>query len=356
MSLSLYSKILGLAFVVILAAIWGLASWLQPVDGDLARVGGYAENEFGWRAPQAVFDQNLFKVTTDLKDYDKYYDVVVLGDSFSVDQESRRFGWQNYFINRTGLSMIVFDTRRYWPMEIYELPIFKQYPPKVFVFESVERYLHERVAYFSGMSAPAAAPSTAPTELFAGAEPLGLKTHEQSARLQAGFDPDHVLGHFGAVVQRYLRLNNQVVEIPLAKKGLFSSPNDTDMLVYFDEFKKQSLGEKDFDDLRKGAAVYQKIIESNGFTQFVLLVAPDKSSTFAPYLKNADRATANLVAELAKDPSLPVPRTDQILAEAIASGKKDIYLSNDSHWGSIGHKRFADALADHLGAPVQKPE
>ena len=156
--------------------------------------------------------------------------------------------------------------------------------------------------------------------------------------------------------QRHLRLNNQVVEIPLAKKGLFSSPNDTDMLVYFDEFKKQSLGEKDFSYLRKGAAVYQKIIEANGFTRFVLLVAPDKSSTFAPYLKDANRATANLVAELAKDPLLPVPRTDQILAEAIASGKKDVYLSNDSHWGSIGHKLFADTLADHLGAPAQKPE
>ena len=128
------------------------------------------------------------------------------------------------------------------------------------------------------------------------------------------------------------------------------------MLVYFDEFKKQSLGEKDYDDLRSGAAIYQKIIEANGFTRFVLLVAPDKSSTFAPYLKSADRATANLVAELAKDPTLPVPRTDQILAEAIASGKKDVYLSNDSHWGSIGHKLFADALAEHLGAPVQKQE
>jgi hypothetical protein len=320
----------------------------------LARVGGYAENDFGPRAPQAAFDQNLFKVTADLKDYDKYYDVVVLGDSFSVDQESRRFGWQNYFINRTGLSMIVFDTRRYWPMEIYELPIFKQYPPKVFVFESVERYLHERLAYFSGMTAPAVAPSTAPPELLAEAKPLGLKTHEQTASLQPGFDPNHVLGHLGAVVQRHMRLNNQVVEIPLAKKGLFSSPNDTDMLVYFDEFKKQSLGEKDYADLRAGAAVYQKIIEANGFTRFVLLVAPDKSSTFAPYLKNADRSTANLVAELAKDPSLPVPRTDQILAEAIASGKKDVYLSNDSHWGSIGHKLFADALADHLQSSESK--
>jgi hypothetical protein len=354
MSLGLYSKILGAAFVGILASVWGLAAWLLPVDGDLARVGGYAENDFGPRAPQAAFDQNLFKVTTDLKDYDKYYDVVVLGDSFSVDQESRRYSWQNYFINRTGLSIIVFDTRRYWPMEIYELPIFKKHPPKVFVFESVERYLHERVAYFSGMAAPAAAPSTAPPELFAGAKPPALAVHDQSPSLKAGFDPNHVLGHLGAIVQRHLGLNNQVVEIPLAKKGLFSSPNDTDMLVYFDELKKQSLGEKDYADLRKGASIYQKIIEANGFTRFVLLVAPDKSSTFAPYLKSADRATANLVAELAKDPSLPVPRTDQILAEAIASGKKDVYLPNDSHWGSIGHKLFADALADHLQSSESK--
>ena len=126
------------------------------------------------------------------------------------------------------------------------------------------------------------------------------------------------------------------------------------MLVYFDELKKQNLGEKDYADLRKGASIYQKIIEANGFTRFVLLVAPDKSSTFVPYLKDTDRATANLVAELAKDPALPVPRTDQILADAIASEKKDVYLPNDSHWGSIGHKLFADALADHLQSSESK--
>ncbi len=351
MSLSLYSKILGASFVAILAVVWGLASWLQPVDGDLARLGGYAENEFGYRMPQAVFNQNLFKVTNDLKDYDKYYDIVVLGDSFSVDQEGRRFGWQNYFINRTGLSMIVFDTRRFWPVEIYESPAFKKHPPKVFVFESVERYLNERVAYFAGMMPPAPVPSAAPVNLFASAVPLRLPMHAQSANQTAGFDPDHVLGHLGAIAQRHLRLNNQVVEIPLARKGLFSAPNDVDMLVYFDELKKQSLTDSDFCELRAGTAVFKKFIESNGFTRFVLLVAPDKSSTFAPYMKNASSATANLIAELARDPSLPVPRTDIVLSQAIASGIQDVYLSNDSHWGSIGHKLFADALADHLGAP-----
>ena len=351
MSLNLYSKILGASFVAILAVVWGLASWLQPVDGDLARLGGYAENEFGYRMPQAVFDQNLFKVTNDLKDYDKYYDIVVLGDSFSVDQEGRRFGWQNYFINRTGLSMIVFDTRRFWPIEIYDSPTFKKYPPKVFVFETVERYLNERVAYFAGMMPPAPAPVSTPADLFASATPPHLPMHTQSANQTAGFDPDHVLGHLGAIAQRHLRLNNQVVEIPLARKGLFSAPNDVDMLVYFDELKKQSLTDSDFCELRAGTAVFEKFIESNGFTRFVLLVAPDKSSAFAPYMKNASSATANLIAELARDPSLPVPRTDIVLSQAIASGIQDVYLSNDSHWGSIGHKLFADALADHLGAP-----
>ena len=72
MSLSLYSKILGVSFVAILAAVWGMASWLLPVDGDLARVGGYTENEFGLRESQVVFEKNLFKIATDLKDYDRY--------------------------------------------------------------------------------------------------------------------------------------------------------------------------------------------------------------------------------------------------------------------------------------------
>ena len=352
MNLTTYSRLTGVWFLAVLATVWAIASWLLPVDGDLARVGGYAENDFGWRAPQTTFDKNLFHVTTDLKDYNCYYDVVLLGDSFSCDQESRRFGWQNYFINRTGLSMIVIDTRRYWPQEIMESEAFKKFPPKLFIFESVERYLHERVAYFSKETPPPKkAPLTALETLFATAKPLGVAPHEEAAKTKPGYDPDHVLGHLGAIFQRQTHLNNQVQEVPLAQSGLFSSPNDRDLLVYFDESRKKDLKESDYSDLRGGISVFQKIIESNGITQFVLLIAPDKTSSYAPYLKNPQDATVNLVAEVAKDPSLPVPRTDKILTEAIAAGIPDVYLSNDSHWGSHGHRLFAKALADFLGAP-----
>ena len=155
----------------------------------------------------------------------------------------------------------------------------------------------------------------------------------------------------GLSFQRRLHLNNQVIEIRLAKPGLFSSPNDRDLLVYFDESRKKDLKESDYSDLRSGISVFQKIIESNGVTKFVLLIAPDKTSSYAPYLKSPQDATVNLVAEVAKDPSLPVPRTDKILTEAIVDGIPDVYLSNDSHWGSHGHRLFAKALADFLGAP-----
>ena len=356
MSMTLYARFIGLFSVMILAVVWGIASWLLPMDGDLARVGGYSENEFGLREPQVVFEKNLFKLANSLEEYDKAYDVVVLGDSFSVDQVDRLFGWQNYFIARTGLSMIVFDTRRFWPVEIYDSPQFKAHPPKVFVFETVERYLHERVAYFSRMTPPEGS-----ADDLTAVETLGLNkvseypTRERMPDSKPDFDPGHAIGHIGAIVQRRLQLNNQVVELPLAKGGMFSSQNDTDLLVYFDEFKKQTLTPENVDDLRAGAAIFRKIIEGNGVTRFVMIVAPDKTSTFAPYLKDTAKATANLIAELAKDPSLPVPRTDLVLAQAISSGKKDVYLPNDSHWGSIGHKLFAESLVEHLAAPGNKP-
>lgn len=356
MSMTLYARLIGLCAVMILAVVWGIASWLLPMDGDLARVGGYSENEFGLREPQTVFAKNHFTLADSLEDYDRRYDVVVLGDSFSVDQVERFFGWQNYFIARTGLSMIVFDTRRYWPVEVYDSPQFKKYPPKVFVFETVERYLHERVAYFSRMTPPARnAGEPVAREIYVEKKESEFPTSERMPNPQADFDPSHAIGHLGAIVQRRLHLNNQVVEVPLAKGGMFSSRNDTDLLVYFDEFKKQTLTPQNVADLRAGAGVFRKIIEANGVTRFVLIVAPDKTSAFAPYLKDGAKATANLIAELAKDPTLPVPRTDLVLAQAISSGKKDVYLPNDSHWGSIGHKLFAETLVEHLAATKNQP-
>jgi len=44
----------------------------------------------------------------------------------------------------------------------------------------------------------------------------------------------------------------------------------------------------------------------------------------------------------------PIVRTDLLLREAIEKGQQDIFLPNDSHWGSEGHRIVADGLLDYL--------
>ena len=345
-----YSSILLCLFAMCLAAVWGLAAYLRPLDGDLTRVGGYTENDFHWTKAQPTFSKNLFTIADSLQEFDRYYDVVVLGDSFSCDQEGRRFGWQNFFLKKTGLSMIVFDVRKFWPREVIESEAFRKHPPRFFVFESVERYLYDRAAYFVDVPVPTAEPAKNNPPLVLPAEDRqGINLELQSAA--SCFDSEYVLGYLNAVMQRRLRLNNQVLKIPLKKGGLFSSPTDQEMLVYFDEVAKNSLTAQNYDRLRAGMFRLQSIVESNGFTRFVYLIAPDKSSIYAQYLANPGDSTVNLVADAAKDFRLHLVRTDRLLGAEIASGTPDVYLPNDSHWGSIGHRIAADGVIDFLAVP-----
>jgi hypothetical protein len=345
-----YRAILLGLFALCLAGVWGLAVYLRPLDGDLTRVGGYTENAFHWTKPQQTFTRNLFHISEKLEDYDRYYDVVVLGDSFSCDQEGRRFGWQNFFLKQTGLSMIVFDMRKFWPLEVLESPGFRKHPPRFFVFESVERYLYDRTAYFVdvplGTPSPAKANPPLPLPKTDDA-PLPLELQED----QSCLDTDYVLGYLNAVMQRRLHLNNQATKIPLQRGGLFSSPTDREMLLYFDEAAKKPLTDANFVKLRAGMLRLQSLVESNGFTRFLYLIAPDKTSLYAPYLTNASDSTCNLIAIAAQDDRLHLVRTDQILAQEIAAGTPDVYLPNDSHWGSVGHRLAAEGLTESLTSP-----
>ena len=345
-----YSAILLGFFFASIALVWGLAVYLRPLDGDLTRVGGYAENDFHWTMPQTTFEKNHFHISENLDDYNRYYDVVVLGDSFSCDQEDRRFGWQNFFLKRTGLSMIVFDVRKFWPAQLVESEGFRQHPPRFFIMESVERYLYDRVSYFVDVPVPKAEPDKGNPALTlpkTGGEAVPAEIWKSTSCL----DSDYVLGYLNAVMQRHFRLNNQVLEIPLKTGGLFSSQTDRRMLVYFDEVRKKSLTDQNLDRQRSGMFRLQSLVESNGFTRFIYLIAPDKSSIYAPYLADAGDSTNNLIEDAAKDRRLHSVRTDRILSREIASGTPDVYLPNDSHWGSVGHRLVADGLIDFLVSP-----
>ncbi len=349
MTLQNYRRSLVGIFAICLAGIWGLAAWLRPLDGDLARVGGYAENHFGWNTPQVKFPRNLFTVARTLEDYDRYYDVVVLGDSFSCDQKERLWGWQNYFANRTGLSVITIDLRRYWPVEVFQSEAYRKHPPRLFVMESVERYLAGRTAYFADAlpDIPAPGPDRVPPP-GGGLHPMGVETGPSLAGTKAGFDTDEALGFVSASVKRMLGINHLVLRIPLSQDALFSSREDRSLLVYFDEVDKRTISPEEIDRVRRGMFELQKLVERDGATRMLYIVAPDKSSIYAPWLRNPADATPDLIGPISSDPRVQMVRTDRVLSEAIRRGIPDIYLPGDSHWGSMGNRVVADAAVEEL--------
>ena len=125
-------------FSVSLLVISSLGFYLQPISGGLTRIGGYSENNFAPLENQQVLTETL----SNFDNYDQYYDVVILGDSFS---QSRLYGWQQWLAMNTGLSMttLYFD---HWPInKLIEHPVFVNTPPQIVIFETVERNIGRRL-------------------------------------------------------------------------------------------------------------------------------------------------------------------------------------------------------------------
>ena len=52
--------------------------------------------------------------------------------------------------------------------------------------------------------------------------------------------------------------------------------------------------------------------------------------------------------EIAKHRELNVPNLNVALKNEIARGTWDVYLPNDTHWGSAGHRTVARSLREYL--------
>ena len=89
-------------------------------------------------------------------------------------------------------------------------------------------------------------------------------------------------------------------------------------------------------------------VEANGYTRLVLTVAPDKLTAYAEFLSDSDMKSASLLAlDSYRHPDV-VPRLDRNLIAAIRRGERDVYLPNNTHWGSNGHRIVAETLLRFL--------
>ena len=353
--------VLWLITLVLLPAVglFVMGVYLQPLDGDLTRLGFFAEREFGWNAPQVQFPDTRLDLPGGLTDpgqFRRYHDVVVLGDSFAWG--SPKLQWQNYLIAATNWSVATQNINSVRLNDVLANPVFREHPPRILIVESVERELiHHLQENKLGCGGASLAPASRPGVDAAFARPLdwdGMLSGKTArverqirwSDVKLSYVRDYVLDRLARHSFRNGRSDS--VRVQLSSPAPFSSTNKGAMLVYKDDLNKVESWREEWPKVDCWIDEMRRQVEANRYTRLVLMIAPDKLTAYAEFLSDPDMKNASLLAHLSDRHPNVTPRLDRYLIAAIQRGDQDVYLPNNTHWGSNGHRIAAETLLHFL--------
>lgn len=340
-----YNLLLAALLGPVVALMVAASFFLQPYDGDLTRLGGYPESLYGWQAPQKRFVPPLFRAFESAgAQYLEPADVVILGDSFTFRAQA---SWADYLARATGLRVQAFKLEAMTPNQLMQSDLFRRQPPRVVIYETTERSIKSRLRA-SGTSCRAA-PDPAPARL--PRHPRSIEPEEvlRQARPVA-LDLSMSVDFLTKAIPRALwgRDKTRVRRLVLTRDAAFSGVEKRQLLVYQDDLKKTQWTASDWESARCRLMELQNAVQANGQTYFMALIAPDKLSAYDELLADPSLKGLSHIDALARDPLLHLPRVDRVLRQAIGNGLIDVYLGNDTHWGSSGHELVATSVVDAL--------
>lgn len=341
-----YNLYLGAVLAPVVLLLVATSAFLQPYDGGLTRLGGYPEKLYGWTGSQLRFDRPLYRqYMTREAAYREPADVVVIGDSFTfIDSLS----WPNYLVQETGLKVTGFRIDKTPLDQLLASAAYRAHPPRVLIYETVERELWSRAgSERRDCAARPFARTRAPRPVLpVPIEPEPYQRDTTSALLDFSLSIDFL----AKVVPReyFGHDRTTVARLALSRTAPFSGVERGRLLVYRDDLAKSAWTPQMWLGIRCGLVELQNRVQADGRTFFVAMIAPDKLTGYADWLADPTLHGLSRIDLLAADRHLHLPRLDLRLQEAIDAGVVDVYLNNDTHWGSAGSRIVARELVAYL--------
>jgi hypothetical protein len=332
---------LGLALV---AATYALAWWLQPLYGDLTRIGGYSERDFGWNLPMQEFTP--LAASWGGKGYEQAVDILVLGDSFANLRPNQQ--WQNWLAARTGLRIRTLDVHQVDLSQLVASSLYRAHPPRVVIWNTVERDLLDEASLNDGRCF---FPAWPPLITAMDAHPLAVAPQLVSRPTgPTGVNPGFARTWLWKTLLRNTAglVRGDSLRVTLKRGNLFTSRTSNELLIYRRDLNKRRWRDSDNPRIRCSFAALAERFEANGVTRFVTALAPDKSSAYRPWLGEPESLPESRLPALLERFPVPDARLDLVLAEAIMRGEKDVYMPDDTHWGAAGQALAADAILQLL--------
>jgi hypothetical protein len=328
---------------------------LEPLRGDLTRIGGYSENEYGWNSSQSHFAPPL--VTSDR--YDRPYDIVVLGDSFSVDpygtgQTEPGVYWPNHLAQRSGLSVLSLTLFKFSLPHILDNRHFGENPPRLVVLQVVESMLgtyfdEDARGYLGASEGPCAVAAPSPHFDASVVRMRHATTRAWLRDTQTEFSFDQAVQFLWKAGLRAASGETGAHDLQLTRSDLFSSRRPDRLLVHDRDFRKAGWTEATIRKFRCNLIEAQNRIQANGVTRFALMVVPDKLTIYADYLVEPALAPASRLDTVFEGTGLNMVALLTPLRTALRCGEVDLYLPNDTHWNTTGHAIAADAVLRSVG-------
>lgn len=355
-----YNRLLLALILPPLAVMLAYAFTQEPLRGDLTRLGGFSENDYGWNRPQKRFVPPLVDT-----EYERPYDIVILGDSFSSNprgdtQTDPGAFWPNYVAQKTGLSVTVLATPHMPVQQLAEHPIFKASPPRLVIVQHVERYLMRnnitmaRAYLGHDIGECPNAPPSRPGPIVERFTPLPVAPvpwrRDDAIQFDFGQAVDAI---WKAVFRNVAGLNiTRAHDLPLVTGEMFSNRRSDRLLVYDDEFRLAAWSRTQIDAALCNLLAAQALVERNGRTAFVFLVAPNKLTVYDDYIADERYRRLSRLELFYRDERLHQIRLLEEMRTAVRRGVRDVYMPNDTHWGTPGHEIAADAVVQYLRSPL----
>jgi len=326
---------------------------MLPFYGDLTRIGAHLEEDFGWREPQLELPAPHYASAAA---YVGHADVVILGDSFSAPGDPHN--WIAHLANATGLSIVRLNIDLFDIDDVVETEAFRATPPRFVIYQSAERALHDRVGERATRCEPGPDPTPDPLVL----RPLGIRPIAVPPPTQPSFG-DYALPFFMArrsLPRLLMGFDDPLTRLRQLRRDAPFSSRVRNRLLFFDWDASVKLtwpGDA-AERIACGLLHRQRLTQANGQTLFIALSTPDKLTAYFDLLEDRSGLPVSHLGEVCATPGLHVARADLALAQAISAGEVDVYLPNDTHWGSTGHQIAARELIREMRAlgAVRDPE
>lgn len=309
-----------------------LTMFFEPVSGDLTRIGHWSERDFGWNRPQPAVSVRA-NGTSILNPQ-----VLVLGDSFSHPNI-----WQSYLAESRHLEILTFQYQDVACVDNWLKWVVEQHYPnmRTVVIETVERGFVPLLKNLNTCHRRF-------PKGFELAEKNVTPTRPQKGlMLDAGYLIPTAINTLRAAWSDGAMTSGEVINVPLSTDNLFSNRKADRLLYLAEDELKMSWSEKD-----QAAAVgnlkrIQDDLATKGL-RLVVIVVPDKSSVYRPYLANeASKIGYPDVFEQLK--THEVNNVDLLSYFQRAVGETvDLYLPNDTHLSTQGYKLMASKIAEDI--------